>query len=73
MSGHERTTLRGLTIATVINVGLNAVLIPSYGVSGAAIATLVSTLVWNVLLGRSVRRLLGVACTPLGLIIGGGK
>jgi|TARA_R110002072_G_scaffold228854_1_gene386077 O-antigen/teichoic acid export membrane protein len=73
MSGHERTTLRGLTIATVINVGLNAVLIPSYGVSGAAIATLVSTVVWNVLLGRSVRRLLGVACTPLGLITGGGK
>lgn len=68
MSGHERATLRGLIIATVINIVLNTILIPEYGAKGAAIATLASTVVWNVLLGLAVRRHLGIASTPLGLI-----
>ncbi len=67
MCGHERATLWVLAGAALLNVALNALLIPTFGVRGAAFATLVSTVCWNVLLGRAVRRLLGISSTPLGL------
>jgi len=36
-------------IATVINISLNWLLIPRYGISGAAIATATSFLIWNLI------------------------
>jgi len=41
--------LRNIMIITaVINIGLNYLLIPKYGIVGAATATLISTFIWNV-------------------------
>lgn len=65
MGHHEAVTVRGVATAAVVNVVLNAVLIPTLGISGAAIATAVSVVVWNVLLWRAARRLLGVDSTAL--------
>jgi O-antigen/teichoic acid export membrane protein len=45
-SGHQRLDLVCATVATSINVGLNLVFIPQFGIVGAAIATLVSEVVW---------------------------
>lgn len=60
MTGHERDTAKGLALSACTNVALNLILIPRYGVNGAAVASCVTLLVWNVALNRSVRARLGI-------------
>lgn len=66
MTGHERDTVRGLLVAVVVNVLLNLLLIPPFGIDGAAAATAITQLLWNVLLWRAVRRRLGIDSTAFG-------
>lgn len=68
MTGHEDDTFKGLVVAAVANVVLNASLIPIWGIEGAAVASAVSTIIWNILLGIRVYRRLGVNSTALGPI-----
>jgi len=68
MTGHEKKAMNGFLLSTVMNVALNALLIPMMGPEGAALATLCSTAVWNLLLWRSAKRLLGVDSSALGLL-----
>nr|WP_319825148.1 polysaccharide biosynthesis C-terminal domain-containing protein [Thalassovita sp.] len=70
MSGHERIAMRGIGLAAVFNVLLNLLLIPGFGIEGAAAATAVSTILWNVLLWHGVKTRLGIDCSPLGLFSG---
>ena len=56
MTGHERDTVRGMLVAMVVNVALNFVLVPVYGINGAAIATAISYLLWNAVLRYFVRK-----------------
>lgn len=51
-SGNERSAARGIGCGEVLNVCLNAALIPSLVIEGAAIATTSSTVVWNLLLRK---------------------
>ncbi|MDL1957450.1 MAG: flippase [Candidatus Desulfofervidus auxilii] len=60
MTGHEKDTARGMTLAAGINIMLNFSLIPSLGPKGAAIATAISMITWNVILWWFVRRRLGI-------------
>jgi O-antigen/teichoic acid export membrane protein len=69
MTGHQKDALVGMTGATLTNVALNVVLIPPYGITGAAVATGISMVVWNVASYCFVRRRLGIdtlAWRPLG-------
>ena len=50
MTGYDRDTAIGVSISAAVNVVLNAVMIPQYGLNGAAIATATSTVLWNVIL-----------------------
>ncbi|PZO23333.1 MAG: hypothetical protein DCF25_00655 [Leptolyngbya foveolarum] len=50
MTGNDRDTALGVSASAVVNVVLNAVLIPPYGINGAAIATAISMVLWNVIL-----------------------
>lgn len=50
MTKHESYAARALTVSAILNISLNAVLIPIAGLVGAAIATGISTIVWNLLL-----------------------
>ena len=50
MTGYDRDTAIGVSISAAVNVALNAVMIPPYGLNGAAIATATSTVLWNVIL-----------------------
>ena len=68
MTGHERDTAWGVGIATVVNVALNGLLIPRWGIEGAAVATATSLVVWNLLLAVWVYRKLGIHCTALGAV-----
>lgn len=60
MTGHEKISLVGVSIGAVSNVGLNVVLIPIYGIEGAAIATAVSLFTWNLILTLMLRRKTGL-------------
>lgn len=62
MTGHERDTARGVMIAAFSNVVLNLILIPEYGMNGAAVATSTTLIIWNVLLWRDVRRRMCIDC-----------
>lgn len=60
MTGHERETLKGVTLGALANVGLNLALVPTYGMIGAAFSTLVTMLLWNLYLWRRVLQLTGI-------------
>lgn len=59
MTGHERDTALVVGFSAAVNIGLNVLLIPRFGLTGAALATALGTLVWNVLLSYFVYRRLG--------------
>lgn len=50
MTGHERFTLLGQTVALIVNIMGCVILIPIYGAVGAAIGVAVGLLLWNILL-----------------------
>lgn len=60
MTGHHRDTMRVYALAAVANIGLNFLLIPAYGILGAAIATYTAMLGGNFCLYLLVRKRLGV-------------
>jgi O-antigen/teichoic acid export membrane protein len=66
MTGHEKIVTRGFAISAVVNIASNAILVPQYGIEGAAVATCISLIVWNGILLRSVRNLLGINSTIFG-------
>ena len=69
MTGHERYTLISRGGSTILNVVLNALLIPRWGIEGAAIATASSTILLNVENTIWVRKKLGIHCTAFGKLI----
>ena len=68
MTGHERQAALGLAISVLANIVLNVTLIPVWGLKGAACATAISMLIWNVLLVVMVHKRLGIHPTVLGVI-----
>lgn len=66
MTGHERTTARGLAIAAALNIMLNLILIPPFGIDGAAAATAFSLVAWNGMLWYSTQRLIGINTLAFG-------
>ena len=67
MASREWVVLSGLVASTLINVGLNWLLIPRYGIEGAAIATGVSIAAWNIGLWSATWVLMRIDSSPLGL------
>lgn len=67
MTGHEKDTMRGMMIAAGVNIFLNILLIPTFGMAGAASATAVSLVVWNVVLRSCVRKRLDIESFGWGL------
>lgn len=69
MSGREWIALTGLALSTAINVFLNWMLIPRYGIEGAAVATGVSITVWNIGLWAAAWRVMQIDSSPIGFRI----
>jgi O-antigen/teichoic acid export membrane protein len=65
MGGYERDTLRAYLATCTMNVLLNLVLIPRFGIEGAAAATATTVLVTKVVLSTLVWRRLGVRTSIL--------
>ncbi len=60
MTGHQREAARILGFAVVINLILNGLLIPEFGMPGAAIATASALVFWNVRMLFYVRRQMNI-------------
>lgn len=58
MTGHERKAAMGMGVSVALNIVLNALLIPKFGLNGAAAATMISTLSWNFILVMAVKKTL---------------
>ncbi|MHC4359170.1 MAG: oligosaccharide flippase family protein, partial [Planctomycetota bacterium] len=68
MTSHERVAAIGIGISAVLNVILNAILIPPWGLEGAATATTTSTILWSILMAIWVHRTIGIHSTVFGRI-----
>lgn len=66
MSGHERTLGKMIVSGALINILLNALLIPEFGIQGAAIATSVSLVSIHILLSLCAILKTGVDVSVLG-------
>jgi O-antigen/teichoic acid export membrane protein len=64
MAGKSSWNLLNVALALVVNVVLNFILIPPFGITGAAVAWAATIVVWNVAALLEVRFLLGLQ--PLG-------
>jgi O-antigen/teichoic acid export membrane protein len=67
MTGYERKVLIGISCATFANIILNIILIPIYDIEGAAIASLLSTLLWNYVLYRTCKKSIGIDTTIISV------
>jgi O-antigen/teichoic acid export membrane protein len=65
MTGHQRMVARVYGVSAVLNVVLNACLIPIWGIEGSAIATTTTTIVWNTILVVYVWKRLGLRVTAV--------
>lgn len=63
MTGHERATLVGVACGAGVNILLSLALIPPFGVEGAAWATALSLITWNIILCWQVYRRVGIVST----------
>lgn len=66
MTGHQSVTLQLVVGTSLLNIALNAVLIPLAGIEGAALATSIALVTWRILGYRAVRRKLGINCAVFG-------
>ncbi len=60
LAGYSRLVMWNSVIVALLQIGLNVVLIPDYGILGAAIATGLGLMLVNILRLIQVRRLLGI-------------
>ncbi|MCB0321923.1 MAG: flippase [Bdellovibrionales bacterium] len=65
MTGHQNIALKIMSISAVVNILLNWLLIPRYGMNGAAWATALSLVGWNVAFVVYARRKIGLRTTVL--------
>lgn len=65
MRGEERTTLSVTFAISLVNIGLNLALIPTWGLVGAASATAASIVVWNAILWVRAWQLWGINASAL--------
>jgi Membrane protein involved in the export of O-antigen and teichoic acid len=68
LTGNQRFSIYSLAGGTIINIILNVVLIPIYGINGAAIASSLGLIVWNLMMYFFVRKRLGIYPTAFELI-----
>ncbi|MEM8485190.1 MAG: flippase [Bacteroidota bacterium] len=65
MTGHQRDAAKIMAFGAILNLGLNAVLITNMGIKGAAIATIITTLLWNIAAALVVWRRLRIVSFAL--------
>lgn len=65
MSGHEKLMRNNILFSAGLNILLNSILIPKYGISGAAIATAVSLAMMNLISAGLIYWKLSISTLPI--------
>lgn len=73
MTGHEKEFAKGVAFGALLNLVLNFLLVPRFGMEGAAAATATTFALWNLVLWRTARRRLGIDSTAFGLFASRGR
>jgi len=60
MTGFEKESSKGMAIAIIINIALNLILIPEFGLNGAALSSMLSIFFWNLMLRHYVKTRVGI-------------
>ena len=66
MTGNEKATVKTLAWVALLNIVLNLILIPFFGIIGAAAATSFTLLLWNWLLYRTLQTKTGLYSSVVG-------
>lgn len=69
MTSHDRFAAVGIVFSAVLNIVMNLLFIPQWGIEGAAVATAVSLVLRNVLMVVVAYRVLGVLAVPFGHLL----
>ena len=59
MTGFQLFTQNIMIISVIINILLNLLLIPKYSIEGAAFASMITVIFWNLIMGIKVKSILG--------------
>ena len=59
MTGHQNVFKNIIIIGGVLNIVLNIILIPNYGINGAAIASMISNAAWSIMAAIYIRHKFG--------------
>jgi O-antigen/teichoic acid export membrane protein len=68
MSGNQKFSIYSLAASSLFNIILNILLIPEYGITGAAIATSSTLVLWNFFMYFFVRKKVNLRTTAFGII-----
>lgn len=68
MTGHEKHIVKSATASTLANIALNLLLIPEWGIEGAATATSISSVFLHFWNGYSVWKSTGINPTPFRIM-----
>jgi O-antigen/teichoic acid export membrane protein len=68
MTGNEKTARNVTTLGAASNFVLNVVLVPAYGMYGAAVGTALSTAIMNVMALYAVYNSLSITSIPLRIL-----
>lgn len=66
MTGHQNDTAIAVGLSAISNIILNSILIPRWGINGAATATTTSLILINIMKAISVKRKLGISLYSFG-------
>ncbi len=66
MTGHQNDTAIAVGLSAILNIILNSILIPKWGINGAATATTTSLILINVMKAISVKKKLGISLYSFG-------
>jgi len=67
MTGHEKEVIWGICISLIINVPLSLYLVPKFGMIGAATATGIAIVIWNLVLWVMVKQKIGINASIFNL------
>ena len=70
-TGHHDVSARVLGWSALLNVALNALLIPPFGIMGAAVATAITSVIWKTWLERLARSRLGIRTSLVSALTAG--
>jgi O-antigen/teichoic acid export membrane protein len=60
MAGFEKESLKGIAVALGLNVISALILVPIFGINGAAVGAVISLVVWNLILMRATYKKVGI-------------